>query len=126
MSKNKIESKLADLLKKQKDARRVKAWKKANPTRWQRITQRANAKWRADHPEKAAAANKAVVERYQRVNADRDPYQGKPKACPRCGKEKPRTVDNWARDARRKDGLNVHCKLCRSEMHQERKEHGKT
>lgn len=48
-------------------------------------------------------------------NADRDPYDGTIKRCSGvCGRELPRTKDNWSTSPTRKDGLFHRCRNCNS------------
>lgn len=49
------------------------------------------------------------------ANADRDPYDGTIKRCPgACGRDLPRTKNNWSTARSNKDGLGGRCLLCSS------------
>lgn len=53
------------------------------------------------------------IQRYAAENADRDPYDGTIKRCSGvCGRELPRTKDNWGKAPTNKDGLFHRCRNC--------------
>jgi len=54
----------------------------------------------------------AKRERYREANAGKDPFDGKLKYCPRCGKDILRTFENWFRHATNRDGLAGLCRVC--------------
>jgi len=41
------------------------------------------------------------------------------KYCPRCGEEKPATIEFWYRNSQSIDGLHTYCKICKSNIHKE-------
>lgn len=52
---------------------------------------------------------------YQKIkirNKDKVPYNNTFKRCPKCGKLKKRTKENWNKQDIRKDGLRSYCKKC--------------
>ena len=54
----------------------------------------------------------AKRERYREANAGKDPFDGKLKYCPGCGKDIQRTFENWCRNGTICDGLARLCRVC--------------
>lgn len=48
-----------------------------------------------------------------------DPFDGKPKKCPKCGQVKMRIKENWHKNSNSEDGLQGLCVTCKSEESRE-------
>ena len=55
---------------------------------------------------------KGTIEKYKKINKNREVYNKSKKFCPSCNLWKIRSKENWVKDSARKDGLYAYCKVC--------------